>query len=45
MKQKLIIAVIAVLIVITGLFLYLYRNLDSIVKNGIECRSDEEPTT
>jgi|RhiMethySRZTD1v2_1073278.scaffolds.fasta_scaffold182942_2 hypothetical protein len=36
MKQKLIIAVIAVLIVITGLFLYLYNNVDSIVKNGIE---------
>ncbi len=36
MKQKLIIAVIAVLIVITALFLYLYNNLDSIVKNGIE---------
>lgn len=36
MKQKLIIAVSAVLIVITGLFLYLYNNLDSIVKNGIE---------
>jgi hypothetical protein len=36
MKQKLIIAVIAVLIVIGGLFVYLYNSIDSIVKNGIE---------
>ena len=35
MKQKLIITVIAVLILIAGLFLYLYNNLDSIVKNGV----------
>jgi uncharacterized protein involved in outer membrane biogenesis len=36
MKQKLIIAALAVLIVIAGLFVYLYNSIDSIVKNGIE---------
>jgi hypothetical protein len=36
MKQRLIIAALAVLIVIGGLFVYLYNSIDSIVKNGIE---------
>jgi hypothetical protein len=36
MKQKLIIIAIAVVIVIAGLFVYLYNSIDSIVKNGIE---------
>ena len=36
MKQKLIIAALAVLIVIAGLFVYLYNSIDSIVKNGVE---------
>ena len=36
MKQRLIIAALAVLIVIAGLFVYLYNSIDSIVKNGIE---------
>ncbi len=36
MKQKLLISAIATVIVIAGLFVYLYNSMDSIVKNGIE---------
>jgi hypothetical protein len=36
MKQKLIIAALAVLIVIAGVSVYLYNSIDTIVKNGIE---------
>jgi hypothetical protein len=36
MKQKLIIGALAVLIVITGVSVYLYSNIGSIVKKGIE---------
>ena len=36
MKQKLIIAALAVLIVIAGVSVYLYNSIDKIVKNGIE---------
>jgi hypothetical protein len=36
MKHKLIMVAIAVLILIAGLFVYLYNSIDSIVKNGIE---------
>jgi hypothetical protein len=36
MKQKLLIATGALLIVIAGLFVFLYNSIDSIVKNGIE---------
>jgi hypothetical protein len=36
MKQKLIFAAVALLIVIAGVSVYLYNSIDSIVKNGIE---------
>jgi hypothetical protein len=36
MRQKLVIAAIALLIIIAGVSVYLYNSLDSIVKNGIE---------
>jgi hypothetical protein len=36
MKQKLLITAGVLLIVITGVFVYLYNSIDSIVKNGIE---------
>jgi hypothetical protein len=36
MKRKLIFGALAVLILIAGVFVYLYNSIDSIVKNGIE---------